>query len=60
MQSELENPRQKLGPVSNSAAVLALRSMRGQADPRAADATDAEREELRQQLEAELRAITRD
>ena len=57
---ELENSREKLGPFSNPAAVRALRSSRGQSHPRAGETDAAEREELRKQLEAELRAITQD
>ncbi len=60
---QLENSREKLGPFSNSAAVLALRNDIRQDRCRVPRETPTRRsrEKLRQQLETELRcAISRD
>jgi len=49
--------REKLGSVSNSAALARCEVVVGLVMRVPAEATDAERESLRQQLEADLRAI---
>ena len=56
----LENRVEKLGPLSNSSAVLALRRLCRADRPGAARNLGCRREKLRQQLETELRAMTRD